>query len=171
MSDVPAYIVGRRTDVLAHNAMAAAIWGDFGTRVGGPNKARFVFLDPRARDLYEDWPDKAHDVVAYLRLDRGRHTDDASLDALIAELDAADDTSARAWDSHDVRDKTHGTWRLHHDHVGPLVLSWETLRAPGEPDQALIACYPAPGSPSATALRLLAPLAAELGDQHSAHRR
>jgi hypothetical protein len=31
------------------------------------NTARFVFLDPRARDFYLDWDRAARDVVAVLR--------------------------------------------------------------------------------------------------------
>jgi hypothetical protein len=59
-----------------------------------------------------------------------------------------------------VREKTHGTKRIVHPVVGELSLDYETLMLAGEPDQALIAYTPEPGSPSETALQLLAAWAA-----------
>ena len=37
------------------------------------NQARFVFLNPHARELYADWNEVAADTVAMLRLDAGRY--------------------------------------------------------------------------------------------------
>ncbi|MEU3878174.1 helix-turn-helix transcriptional regulator, partial [Streptomyces sp. NPDC029704] len=67
-SDVPAYVVGRNTDVLAWNRLAAALITDFGALPPRQrNLARLVFLDEGMRSLYADWRGKASDVAAYLR--------------------------------------------------------------------------------------------------------
>ena len=87
MEGVPAYVWGRRSDVLAWNRMASALFGDWAARAPQDrNWARITFLDPAARRLFVDWESKASDVVGHLRLDAGLHADDPLLAALIGEL-------------------------------------------------------------------------------------
>ncbi|MFE6687723.1 helix-turn-helix transcriptional regulator [Streptomyces sp. NPDC057743] len=155
--DVPAYIVGRNTDVLAWNQLAAALITDFGALPPRQrNLARLVFLDEGMRSLYADWRGKAGDVAAYLRLDASRHPDDPHTAELVDELTAASPEFREVWAEHRLKDKTHGRYLYRHPVVGELDLSFETLRLPDDPDQALIAHTVEEGSPSHTALRLLA---------------
>ncbi|MEV4440571.1 helix-turn-helix transcriptional regulator [Streptomyces sp. NPDC049577] len=161
-ADVPAYIVGRNTDVLAWNRLAAALITDFGALPHRQrNLARLVFLDEGMRSLYADWRGKASDVAAYLRLDAGRHPDDPRTAALLDELAAGSPEFREAWAEHRLKDKTHGRYRYRHPVVGELDLGFETLRLPDDPDQALVAHTVEEGSPSQTALRLLATWARE----------
>lgn len=52
MDGVPAYIWGRRTDVLAWNRLASALFGDWGARTQQErNWGRYTFLDPAAPPL------------------------------------------------------------------------------------------------------------------------
>ncbi|MEV0090710.1 helix-turn-helix transcriptional regulator [Streptomyces sp. NPDC050738] len=156
-ADVPAYVVGRNTDVLAWNQLAAALITDFGALAPRQrNLARLVFLDEGMRSLYADWPAKASDVAAYLRLDAGRHPDDPRTAELIGELTASSPEFKALWDEHRIKDKTHGRYVYRHPVVGELDLGFETLRLPDDPDQALVAHTVEEGSPSQTALRLLA---------------
>ncbi|WP_308250393.1 helix-turn-helix transcriptional regulator [Sphaerisporangium fuscum] len=162
-ADVPAYIVGRNTDVLAWNRLAAALIIDFGALPPRErNLARLVFLDEGMRSLYADWRGKASDVAAYLRLDAGRHPGDPRTSELIDELSAASPDFQEAWAEHKLKDKTHGRYVYLHPVVGRLDLGFETLRLPDDPDQALIAHTVGEGSPSETALRLLATWAESL---------
>ncbi|WP_235032421.1 MmyB family transcriptional regulator [Actinacidiphila yanglinensis] len=49
----PAFVLGRRLDVLAHNPLAGRLITDFRALPAAErNQARFVFLDPHARELY-----------------------------------------------------------------------------------------------------------------------
>jgi transcriptional regulator with XRE-family HTH domain len=161
-ADVPAYIVGRNTDVLAWNDLAAALITDFGALPPQQrNLARLVFLDEGMRSLYADWRAKASDVAAYLRLDAGRHPEDPHTTALLDELAAASPEFREAWAEHRLQDKTHGRYVYLHPVVGTLDLGFETLRLPDDPDQALIAHTVEEGSPSETALRLLSVWARE----------
>ncbi|GGT87030.1 helix-turn-helix transcriptional regulator [Streptomyces coeruleorubidus] len=154
---VPAYVVGRRSDILAWNRMAAALFGDW-AELPAPerNWARLVFLRPDYRELFVEWDQKAADIVGFLRMDAGCHPDDPKLSALVGELSVKSEEFRRLWAAHDVKEKSYGVKRMRHPLVGDLTLSFETFRLVDESEQSLITYHAEPGSPSAEALRLLA---------------
>lgn len=156
MEGIPAYVVGRRLDIIAWNRLACALLGDF-PALPRPqrNLAWQVFLDPAARELYENWEAKATDIVGYLRRDAGRNPDDPELASLIGELSVKSDEFRKLWAAHDVQDKGFGEKVLNHPLVGRLTLAYETLTLPADPDQQLITYHAEPDSPSAESLRLL----------------
>ncbi|GGO33174.1 helix-turn-helix transcriptional regulator [Streptomyces lasiicapitis] len=153
----PAYVVGRRLEILAWNDLARILIADFPALAPEDrNLARLTFLDGSARQRYVHWQQKADDTVAFLRLDAGRHPDDARLASLIEELTEQSEDFRRLWNDHNVRDKTYGDKPLYHPLVGTLDVSFETLGLPDEPDQAVVVYLAAPGSRAASELRLLA---------------
>lgn len=154
---VPAYIGGRRSDVLAWNPMAAALFGDW-AQVPPPerNWARFIFLQPSYQQLFVNWESKAADVVGFLRMDAGCYPNDPELAALIGELSVKSELFRQLWAKHDVKEKSFGTKVLRHPLVGEMTLAYETLRMPSEPDLFLTTYHAEPASPSAEALQLLA---------------
>jgi transcriptional regulator with XRE-family HTH domain len=157
LDGVPAYVAGRRAEILAWNRMAAAVFGDWSELPAGErNWARLVFLKPEYRELYVDWEQKAIDIVCALRMDAGCYPDDPRLSALVGELSVKSEEFRRLWATHDVKEKSHGVKRLNHPLVGELSLSYETFRVADDADQALITYHAEPHSPSAEALRLLA---------------
>ncbi len=157
MDSVPAYVLGRRLDILGWNRMARALLGDFAALPAKErNMARLVFLDPNARDLYIDWETKATEVVSALRMYAGCSADDPQLPGLIGELSVKSEEFRRLWAAHTVQDKGHGTKRMHHPLVGELTLSYESLRLPDDHDLSLITFHAEPGTRSADSLRLLA---------------
>ncbi|MFF3945593.1 helix-turn-helix transcriptional regulator [Streptomyces sp. NPDC001902] len=157
LADSPAMILDGRMDVLAVNRMARALFVDFDAMpVRERNLARFVFLDPAARELFIDWDMAARMVVTGLHLYAGQNPDDTRLTELIGHLSAADADFSRWWSAHDVEVFSHGTRRCRHPLLGEFVLDYETLVFPGDPDQWLYVCMAPPGSPSAEALRSLA---------------
>ncbi|QNJ94209.1 helix-turn-helix domain-containing protein [Mycolicibacterium fluoranthenivorans] len=153
----PAFILGRRLDVLAHNRLAGALITEF-RRLPAPqrNQARFVFLDPHARELYADWRQVAVDTVAMLRHDAGRYPDDPRLSALIGELSIHSAEFRTWWSRHDVQRRTTGAKSYHHPVVGELTVQYQALNPSGDEDQVLIVYTTEPGSASDNALRLLA---------------
>ncbi|GGV30995.1 hypothetical protein GCM10010182_62860 [Actinomadura cremea] len=161
LSAVPAYIIGRRLDVLAWNEMARLLIADFpALPTTERNMARLVFLDEAAHDLYPDWETKARDTVANLRFDAGRHPDDPRLATLVGELSLHSPDFRRLWADHNVRGKTRGRKRFVHPRLGELALDYVAMRAPDDPDMTMM-IYSAPiGSDAAAALQLLAGLAA-----------
>ncbi|MEU6283970.1 helix-turn-helix transcriptional regulator [Streptomyces sp. NPDC047028] len=157
LDGVPAYVAGRRAEILAWNRMAAAVFGDWSELPATErNWARLVFLKPEYRELYVDWEQKAIDIVCALRMDAGCYPDDPRLSALVGELSVKSEEFRRLWATHDVKEKSHGVKRLNHPLVGELSLSYETFRVADDADQALITYHAEPHSPSAEALRLLA---------------
>lgn len=158
MDGVPAYLVGRRQDVIGWNRLAAAVFGDFGKLPAQErNLVRLVFLDPATAELYADWECRACEVVSNLRVYAGQFPDDERLSALVGELSVKNEEFRRLWAAHTVADnKIHGVKRLRHPLVGELQLSFETLALPDDPAQFLVTYHAAPGSPSADALSLLA---------------
>ncbi|MGA4839939.1 helix-turn-helix domain-containing protein [Streptomyces sp. G45] len=163
MDAVPAYVVGRRTDIVGWNRMAAAVFGDWAALPRERrNWARLVFLDQAVRELFADtWDQKASDIVSFLRMDAGCYPNDPLLSALVGELSVKSETFRRLWATHDVREKTHGTKQLRHPLVGELTLAFENLRFTDGTEQSLVTYHAEPGSPSAEALRLLASWTAE----------
>ncbi|MFF7353304.1 MULTISPECIES: helix-turn-helix domain-containing protein [Streptomyces] len=157
MDGVPAYVVGRRSEILAWNRMAAALFGDWAELPAAErNWARLVFLRPDYRDLFVDWEQKAIDIVCALRMDAGCYPDDPRLSALVGELSVKSEEFRRLWATHDVKEKSHGVKRLHHPLVGDLSLNFESFRLTDDTDQSLLTYHAEPGSPSADSLRLLA---------------
>jgi transcriptional regulator with XRE-family HTH domain len=157
LTETPALIVGRRTDVLATNRLARALYTDFDALpYRERNMARFVFLDEAARELYVNWEAVARTSVAALHLYAGRHPHDPRLAALIGELSLHDEDFRRWWADHDVTRRTFGSKHFHHPVVGDLTLDYEALAVTGDPDQVLGVYTAEPGSPAAEGLRLLA---------------
>lgn len=157
MPGTPAFVVGRRTDVLAWNPLFATLITDFAAIAEAHrNKARLVFLHEETRSRFVNWETKARDLVAYLRLDLGRHPDDPVLARLLAELSEKSPEFTRLWDLHEVRGKAHGGYHLRHPATGEFTLAFESLALPDDPDQTLIMYTAEPGSPSEATLRILA---------------
>jgi transcriptional regulator with XRE-family HTH domain len=156
MTEHPALILGRRTDVLAANPLACALLTDW-TRLPARerNYTRWMFLDPDARAAFLDWPSVAADVAGTLRLYAGRNPDDARLNELVGELTIKSPDFRTSWNSHQVHERTHGTKRMTHPAVGPITLQYEALTLPGDDDQTLFLYTADPGSPSHDNLRLL----------------
>jgi hypothetical protein len=156
MTDFPALVVGRRTDILATNRMAQALYTDFDALPHRErNMARFIFLDDGARTLYDDWEGIARTSVAALRLYAGEHPHDPQLAELVGELSVRDPDFRVWWADHDVQRRTYGSKRFHHPVAGDLTLQYEALTVTGDPDQILGVYTPEPGSTSEESLRLL----------------
>ncbi|MFD7094269.1 helix-turn-helix transcriptional regulator [Streptomyces xanthophaeus] len=157
MPQTPAFVIGRRTDILAWNPLFATLVTDFGALPPERrNKAWLVFLDPQVRGRFVNWERKAQDLVAYLRFDRGRHPHDSRFAALVEELSERSPEFAGLWAAQEVAEKSHGGYHLRHPLVGEFTLAYESLNLPDDPDQSLITYTAAAGSPSEAALRILA---------------
>lgn len=142
----PAYVWGRRGDILAWNEAAGALFGHWFSRPAGDrNWSRIVFLDDRSRDFFLDWETKAAEVVHQLRLDAGMHPHDPLVAALVSELCEESPDFQHMWATHDVRRFSHGSLRVRHDRVGALDLRYETLTLPDDQEQAVTIYRAAPG--------------------------
>jgi transcriptional regulator with XRE-family HTH domain len=157
MTDVPAFVLNARLDVLAANRLGDAFYSDlFADPVRPVNSARFVFLNPSATEFFLDWSTIANDTVGILRAEAGRDAYDRRLSDLIGELSTRSDEFRVRWAAHDVRLHRTGAKRIHHPLVGDLTLDFDSLELPGDPGQTLLVYTAEPDSPSRQALNLLA---------------
>lgn len=167
MGDVPAIVLGRRTDVLAWNRLGHALFAGHldpaapdlpGDR---PNMSRLLFLDPHLRELYADWPSKARAAVGGLRLTAGQHLEDAALHALVGELSAKSTEFASMWADHRIKACTIADYEMRHPLVGLLTVTQQTLSS--GPGPVVVVATTELGSPSRAALTLLAQATARAG--------
>ncbi|RBM11719.1 hypothetical protein [Streptomyces sp. PT12] len=100
-----------RLDVLAWNAMGAAIVPDVAEREpSSRNLVRFAFLDPRSRAFYVEWELSArHGIIAQLRAETGRDPDDPVTRALVGDLAVRSEEFGALWAQHDVQGPGQGT--------------------------------------------------------------
>ena len=161
VGDVPAMVLGRRSDVLAGNRMAFLLFTDFPALPAAErNLTRWLILDPGARELFRDWKTVAAEAAGALRVDVGRHPNDAQANQLVGELAVHSEHFRQWWAGHRVATRSAGSVRLHHPAVGDLELNFENLVLPDDPDQTLRVYSAKAGSPSADALALLGSLGA-----------
>lgn len=153
----PAFVLGRRLDVLDQNRLAALLIADFSTMpVAERNQARFVFLDAHARELYADWDHVAADTAAMLRRDAGQHPNDPALSQLVGDLSIQSPEFRRLWARHRVHQRSIGTKRYQHPLVGELTISYQALTPGDDSDQTIMVYDTERGSSSAHAMQLLA---------------
>ena len=151
-----ALVRNRRWDYLAANALGRAVYAEiFDGRIGSPNQVRYVFLDDRARDFFDDWPAVAHDTARILRSEAGRDPHDAGPAELIEELSQTSEEFRAVWSQHDVRLPASGLHRFHHRAVGDLDLVFEAAELRADPGLTLLLATGKEGSPTEQALHRL----------------
>lgn len=160
MTELPAVVLNQRLDILGANRMGRALYVDQFDTPATPNHARFVFLDPRARQYAPDWEASAHDIVAMLRAAAGRDSHDKQLSDLVGELSTRSDEFRVRWAAHNVHQHKTGAKRIHHRVVGELILDFEVAELVADPGLTLVTYSAEAGSPSHDALKLLSSWAA-----------
>lgn len=157
-TDLPAMVLNARADILAWNAMAAALLGDFSAvppgernviwqRFAGNGDARVVAEGEERVRL-----DRAK--VADLRSAAARYPHDRALHRMVRELRARSEEFALLWAERAVQPRHADRKRFRHPQVGVLEVDCDALTIPGD-DQVLIVYSAAPGSTEAQALALL----------------
>jgi hypothetical protein len=170
LTNTPAMVLGRCTDILAWNPLGAALFTDFALLPKGKrNFVRLVFCDPAVRAMYVDWDYVAQACVAQLRMEAARDPGNPRLTALVGELSVRDPDFRAWWGDHRVAARTAGTKALRHPVAGELALDWSTLTDAADPDQQLIALTAAPGTPTHDSLRLLGSWAAVAAERRQPH--
>lgn len=138
----PSYVTGATTDVLALNRAAAELFlGLSGTAAAAaerPNLARWVFLDPAAREVLVDWADVAQSVLARLRANAGRAPRDARFTDLVDELCDGSADARAWWPRYDIASNRSGTKQVRHPARGRLSLSYASFTVAQAPEQVLV---------------------------------
>lgn len=152
---VPAIVHGPWYEVLALNSAAAALLDDFDAMpTAERNMVRWMFLNPKARDVYVDWGEIAAQMVAVIRAAGARDTG-GGLAAMCDELSSRSPEFATFWADHRVFQHTYGPKRFRHQAVGTMTLNYETMHLPADPGLSLILYTADAGSPSEAKLHEL----------------
>lgn len=132
----PAFVSGRRWDVLACNAAGCAIFGDFRRKTGPRERNTIwgVFTNPMARQVIVDWEEDARQLLAQFRSMCGRYPGDAQLTELIHDLMLASPEFRAWWPDHEVRGGQEGRKTLNHPQVGYLLFERLTFQVFDTPD-------------------------------------
>ncbi len=156
---VPAIAYDAQQDIVAANDLGRALFS-LHFEADRPNLARFVFLDPRARDYYVDWPLARSLTAAMLRFEAGRDPLNGDITALIGELATRSPRFREDWADRDVHEHRTGQKAFRHPEVGEIEVTYDVLELPGETGLAITTFSCEPGTTSADRLALLATWAA-----------
>jgi len=153
----PAYVQNKYTDVLAVNALCAALSPNYAV---GVNLLTAVLLDPREQDLRRDWDELTEEGVAVLRSELGPNVDDARLKDLVGDLSVRSERFRQLWARHEVRPRRGRLSKLTHPEVGDLDLRSDKLTIGGTDNVTLVVFHAVPGSRDEESLALLGSLVA-----------
>ena len=135
----PAYITGRRWDVLAWNKPAADLFGFKRMADDDRNILIMVLLSPGARRMFgSNWAKEAKRVVARFRSDHDLWAGDPSFVALLERLRKECPEFAGWWEAHEILDLAGGIKRLRHPRKGMLNLLHASFQCNDNPDLKLI---------------------------------
>jgi transcriptional regulator with XRE-family HTH domain len=155
----PAYLKGRRWDVLTANRAARALFTDWLARAPGDrNLIWWMFTDPAARKIYVHWEKEAADMLGRFRAAAARRPDDPDFTDLIERLHQASPEVRSWWPRYDVRPVGAGTKHLHHPALGDVAFQHAVLQVADQPEQLLVYFTSAD-----VPVSKLAALAAEIG--------
>jgi transcriptional regulator with XRE-family HTH domain len=132
----PAFVSGRRWDILAWNDAGCAVFGDYRRRTAPRERNTIwgIFTDPSARQYVVDWEEDARQLLAQFRSSCGRYPGDAQLTELIHDLMLTSPEFRAWWPDHEVRSGQEGRKTLNHPQVGYLVFERLTFQVFDTPD-------------------------------------
>lgn len=139
----PAYVLGRRWDILAWNWAAQVLFGDYGRLQGDArNVMHLVFADPLHRRLLVDWEELAPIWLALFRADSARHAGDPEFERLIAALRRASPEFHAWWPRHEVLRQPSSHKRIQHPVVGRMVFEVSSFAVLDQGDMKLVVYTP-----------------------------
>jgi transcriptional regulator with XRE-family HTH domain len=141
----PALIRTATWDVVAWNRAATVMLTDYAAVPPEErNILRFIFLDPRVRDVHYDWESVARFVVSAFRVDAARAGAGEDVAPLVEELSRRSPEFAAMWAENDVLG-AHGDGRknIRHPVLGPIAFEYSAFAVDGRPDLSLLVYNPA----------------------------
>ena len=152
----PAYILGRRWDVLAWNRAADVVYGSYGRLEGDERNAlHLVFVDPDHRRLLVDWEAVARASLAMFRADCARYAGDPEFERLTARLIRLSPEFAQWWPQREVSRPLTGQKRINHPTAGRMLFEYSSLGVGDPPNMKLIVFTPLEDQNTAQKLAML----------------
>jgi len=139
----PAYVVGRRWDVLAWNKAAEEIFAFHRIPEGERNTLLFMLTKPGPRKLFGSaWADEARRMVAQFRKTHDLWAGDPAFAELLDRLRAGSPEFAGWWKAHDIRDVAAGIKRMAHPKKGMLRFQYASFQCNDDPGLKLVIYTP-----------------------------
>ncbi|HZB91102.1 MAG TPA: helix-turn-helix transcriptional regulator [Stellaceae bacterium] len=139
----PAYITGRRWDVLAWNKAAAAVFAFDRVAEADRNILLSILTNPATRRLFgAGWADEAKRAVAQFRATHDLWAEDPAFLELVARLREGSPEFRRWWEAHDIRGAAAGQKLLHHPKKGLLRFEYASFQANDDPGLRLVIYTP-----------------------------
>ena len=139
----PAFVLGRRWDVLAWNRAAEVVFGPYGRLEGDErNTLHLVFADPDHRRLLVDWEVVARASLAMFRADCARYAGDPDFERLVARLTRLSPEFAQWWPQREVARPLAGQKRIDHPTAGRMLFEYSSFGVGDLPDMKLIVFTP-----------------------------
>jgi transcriptional regulator with XRE-family HTH domain len=153
---MPAFVLGRRWDVLAWNLAARAFLIDF-QKISADerNLVWLYFTDPALRSMMVDWPTRAQGVIALFRCDYGRHAGDAYFVELVQRLITISPEFAEYWPRYDLLSMTEKSRQYRHPLVGSMVLDSMMFSVVEKPEQRVSVLLPSAKADSVNKMQIL----------------
>jgi transcriptional regulator with XRE-family HTH domain len=139
----PAYVMGRRWDVLAWNRAAAAVFCDYGALEGDArNIMHLLFTDESHRRLLVDWEELARVALGRFRADSAKYIGDPDFERLIARLIAVSPQFRAWWPERHVLRQLSGVKSIRHPTAGDMTFEHMSFSIDDGSDMKLIVYTP-----------------------------
>lgn len=135
----PAYVIGRRWDLLIWNSAAEYFFSL--SHIPPPHTRNMVWRFFATPAWWQNdrayWEEMARKVVSRFRSDSARYPGDPQFAELIADLEAISEQFRQWWSEHDVENIPDGHKILNHPKLGHVEFEQITLLLPSDPDLKL----------------------------------
>lgn len=117
----PAYILGRRWDILAWNSPAEVVFGDPSKRLRAEqNILCEMFLGVRMKSMLKNWEEHAQGLLGSFRDKHASYLDDPSFTELIGLLCAKSTEFSTWWNDYEIKAWQNGIKHFEHPRLGPI---------------------------------------------------
>ena len=139
----PAYVTGRRWDVLAWNKAAEEVFAFSRLPEEDRNILVIILTKPATRRLFgTSWNDQARHVVAQFRATHDLWADDPAFVDLLARLRNESPEFTNWWKAHDIRAAASGRKQMSHPAKGLLRFEHASFQASDDPALKLVIYTP-----------------------------
>lgn len=142
--DCPAYLLDGCWNVLAWNAQAEALFLGWLGIDPQPNLLRFMFVNPLARQLVVDWPERARRVVAEFRAESSHYAHSDAAREWVMTLCRESREFERWWTQQAVMAREGGERRFHHPTQQTICYQQQTFHPTANHHYKLVMLIPMP---------------------------
>jgi len=156
---VPVLVLNLRWDVLDWNPLQTVMYRDY-TKIPAEerNLLEILFTQPVKHMTPAQQEQMAQRLIARLRFDYSKCTDDPKFEALVLRLSTKSPLFSRIWRTPEFTLRAYGVHRFTHARFGPLSFEHSSVVPDGHPNLRMVVCTPE----NAATRRAVAQASAEL---------